>query len=190
MSIVVAPARALARVSTSSSRPASSTPTTRLPSRPARVFSSSSSQRITKRTRPLALADDAPLDVDAADAALDAVTTTDPVVGAAFALAVVLLVVITGGMGYVAFREALDRNEEKNAREEEARQRRVIEANPNKVMERKSKRRERVTPSQMAAMTRLEEGGGEDGAEVGGGNRRARRRAARREGETRDEEAA
>jgi len=88
-------------------------------------------------------------------------------------------------MGYVAFREALDRNEEKNAREEEARQRRVIEANPNKVNERKSKRRERVTPSQMAAMTRLEEaGGGEDAAaEVGGGNRRARRRSARREGE-------
>lgn len=185
MSIVVAPTRALARVSTSFSRAAASSTTTRLSSRPARVSPSSSSQRITKSTRALALADDAPLDVDAADAALDAVTTTDPVVGAAFALAVVLLVVITGGMGYVAFREALDRNEEKNAREEEARQRRVIEANPNKVNERKSKRRERVTPSQMAAMTRLEEaGGGEDAAaEVGGGNRRARRRAARREGE-------
>jgi len=189
MSIVVAPARALARVSSSSSRVASSSRTTRLPSRPARVSPSSSSQRITKRTHPLALADAAPLDVDA-DAALDAVTTTDPIVAAAFALAVVLLVVITGGMGYVAFREALDRNEEKNAREEEARQRRVIEANPNKVLERKSKRRERVTPSQMAAMTRLEDGGGGDAAENGGGNRRARRRAARREGETRDEEAA
>jgi len=190
MSIVVAPARALARVSSSSSRVASSSRTTRLPSRPARVSPSSSSQRITKRTHPLALADAAPpLDVDA-DAALDAVTTTDPIVAAAFALAVVLLVVITGGMGYVAFREALDRNEEKNAREEEARQRRVIEANPNKVNERKSKRRERVTPSQMAAMTRLEDGGGGDAAENGGGNRRARRRAARREGETRDEEAA
>lgn len=98
-----------------------------------------------------------------------------------FALAVVLLVVITGGVAYVAFREAMDRREETRARDEEARRTRVVEANPSRaVNEKKIQRKSRATPSQVAAMTREEE----DGRARDGNRKNRRRRAARREEET------
>ena len=104
----------------------------------------------------------------------------DSFVAFGFALAVVLLVVITGGVAYVAFREAMDRREETRARDEEARRTRVVEANPSRaVNEKKIQRKSRATPSQVAAMTREEEDG-----RARGGHRRRRRRAARREEET------
>ena len=106
----------------------------------------------------------------------------DSFVAFGFALAVVLLVVITGGVAYVAFREAMDRREETRARDEEARRTRVVEANPSRaVNEKKIQRKSRATPSQVAAMTREEEDGN---GNARGGNRRRRRRAARREEET------
>ena len=106
----------------------------------------------------------------------------DSLVAFGFGLAVVLLVVITGGVAYVAFREAMDRREETRARDEEAHRTRVVEANPSRaVNEKKVKRKSRATPSQVAAMTREEEDGN---GNARGGNRRRRRRAARREEET------
>ena len=105
----------------------------------------------------------------------------DSLVAFGFALAVVLLVVITGGVAYVAFREAMDRREETRARDEEARRTRVVEANPSRaVNEKKIQRKSRATPSQVAAMTREEE----DGRARGGNRKNRRRRAARREEET------
>ena len=105
----------------------------------------------------------------------------DSFVAFGFALAVVLLVVITGGVAYVAFREAMDRREETRARDEEARRTRVVEANPSRaVNEKKIQRKSRATPSQVAAMTREEE----DGRARGGNRKNRRRRAARREEET------
>ena len=50
---------------------------------------------------------------------MDVLSPTSPddsLVAFGFALAVVLLVVITGGVAYVAFREAMDRREETRAR--------------------------------------------------------------------------
>ncbi len=115
---------------------------------------------------------------------MDAAPPTPPddsFVAFGFALAVVLLVVITGGVAYVAFREAMDRREETRARDEEARRTRVLEANPTRaVNEKKEKRKSRATPSQVAAMTREEE----DGRARGGNRKNRRRRAARREEET------
>jgi len=59
----------------------------------------------------------------------------------AFALAVVLLLVITGGTLYVSAREAMDRKEEADAREEMERQERIIEANKGKLNQAANKRR-------------------------------------------------
>ncbi len=104
------------------------------------------------------------------DVGIDA--APDPVVAAAFALAVVLLVVCTGGMGYIAFREALDRAEETKAREEEERQERVIAANKGKFTAAAGKPKvTKLTPSQIAAAE-----AGEGGESL---NRRERRRRER-----------
>ena len=110
----------------------------------------------------------------------------DSLVAFGFALAVVLLVVITGGVAYVAFREAMDRREETRARDEEARRTRVLEANPtHAVNEKKGKRKLRATPSQVAAMTREEE---DARGTAPSGRRRRRRRAAPREATETEEE--
>ena len=56
------------------------------------------------------------------DAALDAAnaaTSSETLVGLAFGVAAALLVVITGGMAYIAAREALARREEADAREDD-----------------------------------------------------------------------
>jgi len=104
------------------------------------------------------------------DVGIDA--APDPVVAAAFAVAVVLLVVCTGGMGYIAFREALDRAEETKAREEEERQERVIAANKGKFTAAAGKPKvAKLTPSQIAAAE-----AGEGGESL---NRRERRRRER-----------
>ena len=59
----------------------------------------------------------------------------------AFTLAVVLLVIITGGTLYVSAREAMDRKEESDAREEMERQERIVEANKGKLNQAANKRR-------------------------------------------------
>lgn len=59
----------------------------------------------------------------------------------AFTVAVVLLVIITGGTLYVSAREAMDRKEEADAREEMERQERIIEANKGKLNQAANKRR-------------------------------------------------
>jgi len=97
----------------------------------------------------------------------------DPIAGAAFAIAVVLLVIITGGMGYIALREALDRNEEKLAREEEERKIRVVEANRGRFGD-KASSKSRLTPSQRAAKEIGDEGSPSE-------NRRERRKREREE---------
>lgn len=99
----------------------------------------------------------------------------DPIAGAAFAIAVVLLVIITGGMGYIALREALDRNEEKLAREEEERKIRVVEANRGRFGDKPNKSATRLTPSQRAAKEIGDEGS------VASENRRERRKREREE---------
>jgi len=98
----------------------------------------------------------------------------DPIAGAAFAIAVVLLVIITGGMGYIALREALDRNEEKLAREEEERKIRVVEANRGRFGDKPNKSATRLTPSQRAAKEIGDEGSVSE-------NRRERRKREREE---------
>lgn len=77
------------------------------------------------------------------------------------------------GWGYVALREALDRNEERVAREEEERKVRVAEANRGRIPTVKTPK---MTPSQRAMM----ETGGES---AGGANRRERRRREREGGD-------
>lgn len=59
----------------------------------------------------------------------------------AFTLAVVLLVIITVGTLYVSAREAMDRKEESDAREEMERQERIVEANKGKLNQAANKRR-------------------------------------------------
>ena len=59
----------------------------------------------------------------------------------AFALAVVLLLVITGGTLYVSAREAMDRKEESDAREEMERQERIVEANKGRLQQDANKKR-------------------------------------------------
>ena len=59
----------------------------------------------------------------------------------AFALAVVLLLVITGGTLYVSVREAMDRKEESDAREEMERQERIVEANKGRLQQDANKKR-------------------------------------------------
>jgi predicted nucleic acid-binding protein len=59
----------------------------------------------------------------------------------AFTVAVILLVIITGGTLYVSAREAMDRKEEADAREEMERQERIIEANKGKLNQAANKRR-------------------------------------------------
>ena len=59
----------------------------------------------------------------------------------AFALAVVLLLVITGGTLYVSAREAMDRKEESDAREEMERQERIVEANKGRLKQDANKKR-------------------------------------------------
>ena len=114
----------------------------------------------------------------ATDVAIATATSNaaDPVVGVAFGVAAALLVVITGGMAYVALGEALDRGEEARAREEDARRARATAANARRFARRD--KATRMTPSQRAAM---ETGGGDARANASGtsANRRARRRATR-----------
>ena len=102
-----------------------------------------------------------------------AVPASDPLAGVAFGIAFALLLVITGGMGYVALREALDRNEERVAREEEERKVRVAEANRGRIPTVKTPK---MTPSQRAM---VETGGESSGA----ANRRERRRRERAGGD-------
>ena len=59
----------------------------------------------------------------------------------AFALAVVLLLVITGGTLYVSAREPMDRKEESDAREEMERQERIVEANKGRLKQDANKKR-------------------------------------------------
>ena len=120
------------------------------------------------------------------DAALDAAnaaTSSDTLVGLAFGVAAALLVVITGGMAYIAAREALDRREEADAREDDARRRRVTAANEGKLARKNRAKTTRMTPSQRAAMeTREVVDAREDDdarATATRTNRSARRRAAR-----------
>ena len=114
----------------------------------------------------------------ATDVAIATATSNaaDPVVGVAFGVAAALLVVITGGMAYVALGDALDRGEEARAREEDARLERATAANARRFARRD--RATRMTPSQRAAM---ETGRGDARARASGtsANRRARRRATR-----------
>lgn len=100
-------------------------------------------------------------------------SASDPLAGVAFGIAFALLLVITGGMGYVALREALDRNEERAAREDEERKVRVAEANRGRIPTVKTPK---MTPSQRAMV----ETGGES---MGTANRRERRRREREGGE-------
>ena len=163
-----------------SSRPSTSRASSRvvIAHRTPRITNHHHSRATTHSTR-LPAFDDEP------DVAVDALAPTSPddsFVAFGFALAVVLLVVITGGVAYVAFREAMDRREETRARDEEARRTRVLEANPTRaVNEKKEKRKSRATPSQVAAMTREEE-------DARSGNRRHRLRAERREANETEEE--
>ena len=120
------------------------------------------------------------------DAALDAAnaaTSSETLVGLAFGVAAALLVVITGGMAYIAAREALDRREEADAREDDARRRRVTAANEGKLARKNRAKTTRMTPSQRAAMeTREAVDAREDDdarATATRTNRSARRRAAR-----------
>jgi hypothetical protein len=167
-----------------SSRPSTSRASSRvvIAHRTPRITNHHHSRATTHSTR-LPAFDDEP------DVAVDALGSTSPddsFVAFGFALAVVLLVVITGGVAYVAFREAMDRREETRARDEEARRTRVLEANPSRaVTEKKGKRKSRATPSQVAAMTREEE---DARGTSRAGNRRDRRRAARREATETEEE--
>ncbi|CEF99145.1 unnamed product [Ostreococcus tauri] len=116
-------------------------------------------------------------DVDAVRTAVDA--APDPVAGVAFAVATALLLVITGGMGYVALREALDRKAESDARAEEDRQARVIEANKGnaRLQQAQRVRGKKLTPSQRAAME----------TEGDGGMNRRERRRRERAGESTEE---
>ena len=59
----------------------------------------------------------------------------------ALTVAVILLVIITGGTLYISAREAMDRKEETDAREEMERQERIIEANKGKLNQAANKRR-------------------------------------------------
>jgi len=76
-------------------------------------------------------------------------------------------------MGYIALREALDRNEEKLAREEEERKIRVVEANRGRFGD-KASSKSRLTPSQRAAKEIGDEG-------LPSENRRERRKREREE---------
>ena len=68
-----------------------------------------------------------------------------------FTIAVLLLGVITVGILYLSAREALDRKEERDAREEEERQARVIEANKNNKNFVPKTKKQKVTPSMQAS---------------------------------------
>ena len=76
---------------------------------------------------------------------------SSPITGFFFAIAVILLIFITGGVAYLSFRDFLDRREETAAREEELRAERVASANEFRLkQESKKKRKKRLTPSQQA----------------------------------------
>jgi hypothetical protein len=72
-----------------------------------------------------------------------------------FTVAVALLAVITLGVLYLSAREALDKQEEIKAREEDERAERVLAANNGRVPgaydQGKKKKKKKLTPSQMAA---------------------------------------
>jgi hypothetical protein len=59
----------------------------------------------------------------------------------AFTIAIILLVVITGGTLYVSAREAMDRKEEADAREAMERQERIVEANKGRLNREAKKRK-------------------------------------------------
>ena len=81
----------------------------------------------------------------------DGVPETSIVTTIFFTIAVLLLGVITVGILYLSAREALDRKEERDAREEEERQARVIEANKNNKNFVPKTKKQKVTPSMQAS---------------------------------------
>mmetsp|Transcript_7528 Transcript_7528/g.30506 ORF Transcript_7528/g.30506 Transcript_7528/m.30506 type:complete len:206 (-) Transcript_7528:53-670(-) len=81
----------------------------------------------------------------------DGVPETSIVTTIFFTIAVLLLGVITVGILYLSAREALDRKEERDAREEEERQARVIEANKNNKNFAPKVKKQKVTPSMQAS---------------------------------------
>ena len=87
----------------------------------------------------------------------DGVPETSIVTTIFFTIAVLLLGVITVGILYLSAREALDRKEERDAREEEERQARVIEANKNNKNFPPKAKKQKVTPSmQVSGLNRRE----------------------------------
>ena len=110
----------------------------------------------------------------------------------AFALAVVLLLVITGGTLYVSAREAMDRKEESNAREEMERQERIVEANKGRLNQDANKKRKPKVRNldKLIAEGIVEPGSGKaKNKKLNRKERRAKRLAsAREDDEDRDEE--
>ena len=112
----------------------------------------------------------------------------------AFALAVVLLLVITGGTLYVSAREAMDRKEESDAREEMERQERIVEANKGRLNQDANKKRKPKVRNldKLIAEGIVEPGKSETKAKNKKLNRKERRAkrlaSAREDDEDRDEE--
>ena len=112
----------------------------------------------------------------------------------AFALAVVLLLVITGGTLYVSAREAMDRKEESDAREEMERQERIVEANKGRLKQDANKKRKPKVRNldKLIAEGIVEPGKSETKAKNKKLNRKERRAkilaSAREDDEDRDEE--
>ena len=110
----------------------------------------------------------------------------------AFALAVVLLLVITGGTLYVSAREAMDRKEESDAREEMERQERIVEANKGRLNQDANKKRKPKVRNldKLIAEGIVEPGSGKaKNKKLNRKERRAKRLAsAREDDEDRDEE--
>lgn len=98
--------------------------------------------------------------------------TTSVAVGVAFACASALLATTTLGMAYVAFREFIDREDERKAKEADERAERFVESNKAAYVksQRKARTEQKMTPSMIAARERGD-----------GGNRRERRDARRRD---------
>ena len=109
----------------------------------------------------------------------------------AFALAVVLLLVITGGTLYVSAREAMDRKEESDAREEMERQERIVEANKGRLNQDANKKRKPKVRNldKLIAEGIVEPGSGAKNKKLNRKERRAKRLvSAREDDEDRDEE--
>ena len=109
----------------------------------------------------------------------------------AFALAVVLLLIITGGTLYVSAREAMDRKEESDAREEMERQERIVEANKGRLNQDANKKRKPKVRNldKLIAEGIVEPGSGAKNKKLNRKERRAKRLvSAREDDEDRDEE--